>query len=79
MEYCRGGSLQEVFEKGPMNVATARKVATEVTFGLQALHARRMLHRDIKPGNILLDGGGVVKLGDFVREQALGQTFWRSG
>lgn len=65
MEYCRGASLQEVFEKGPMSVAAVRKVATEVAFGLQALHARGMLHRDIKPGNILVDGGGVVKLGDF--------------
>src|SRR5262249_50868481 len=65
MEYCRRGSLQEVFERSPMNLAAVRKVATDITFGLQALHTRGMLHRDIKPGNVLLDESGVTKLGDY--------------
>ena len=65
MALCPGGSLQDAFERGPSLLATVRKVATEVTFGLQALHQRGMLHRDIKPANILLDGEGVALLGDF--------------
>jgi serine/threonine-protein kinase len=65
MEYCRQGSLQSAFDAGPMRLAAVRKVATEVCFGLQALHIRQMLHRDIKPGNILIDERGTAKLGDF--------------
>jgi serine/threonine protein kinase len=42
-----------------------RKRSTEVSLGLQALHARGMLHRDIKPGNLLIDRRHVTKLGDF--------------
>lgn len=65
MAYCPNGSLQSHFDAGPMTTSAVRKVATEVCLGLENLHARGMLHRDIKPGNILLDGTGVAKLGDF--------------
>jgi serine/threonine-protein kinase len=65
MEYCSGGSLQQPFEQGPMILKDIRDLVTQVCFGLQALHSRGMLHRDIKPGNILRDGNGVGKLGDF--------------
>ena len=65
MAYCPGGSLQNAFEAGPMTLSAVRKVGTEVLMGLAALHARQMLHRDIKPGNILIDGAGVAKVGDF--------------
>ena len=63
--YCPGGSLQATFERGPMTLAAVRKVAIDVLIGLHALHGREMLHRDIKPGNILLDHLGMAKLGDF--------------
>lgn len=65
MAYCPKGSLQSAFEAGPMTTLAVRKVATEVCLGLDALHARGMLHRDIKPGNILLNAAGVSQLGDF--------------
>jgi len=65
MELCSGGSLQPAFEKGPMSLATVRKIATEVTLGLHALHSRGMIHRDIKPSNILIDANKAAKLGDF--------------
>lgn len=65
MELCRGGSLQAAFDTGPMCLSDVRRVATEISFGLQALHARGMLHRDIKPGNLLIDNRGIAKLGDF--------------
>jgi serine/threonine-protein kinase len=48
-----------------MRLSSVRRIATEITFGLQALHQRGMLHRDIKPANILLDADGVALLGDF--------------
>jgi serine/threonine protein kinase len=65
MAYCPGGSLQTAFEDGPMTLAAVRKAGTEVLMGLGALHARKMLHRDIKPGNVLIDAAGVAQLGDF--------------
>lgn len=65
MAYCPGGSLQSAYEQGPLSLDSVRKIATEITLGLAALHARGMLHRDIKPGNILLDAQGVALLGDF--------------
>ena len=43
MEYCSGGSLQNMFENGPLSLSNVRKIATEVSFGLQALHSRGML------------------------------------
>lgn len=65
MAFCPGGSLQSAFEAGPMSLLQVRKVATEIALGLGSLHARGMLHRDIKPGNILIDADGVAQLGDF--------------
>ena len=65
MKYCAGGSLQDAFEAGPETLKLVRKVGTEVLFGLDALHARGMIHRDIKPGNILIDENGVARIGDF--------------
>src|SRR5271165_6524592 len=65
MKLCAGGSMQKAFDHGPMKLSDVRRIATEVTFGLQALHQRGMLHRDIKPANILLDADGVALLGDF--------------
>ena len=65
MAHCSGGSLQALFDKGPMTLAGVRKVGTDVLMGLGALHARGMLHRDIKPANILLDAGAVAQISDF--------------
>jgi eukaryotic-like serine/threonine-protein kinase len=65
MERCTGGCLDHRFKIGPMLLSETRNIATDIALGLQALHQRGMLHRDIKPGNILLDGRGKAKLGDF--------------
>lgn len=65
MELCRGGSLQEAFDKGPLPLSQVQRVASDTLLGLDALHARQMLHRDIKPGNLLKDQNGLVKIGDF--------------
>ncbi|WP_159006362.1 serine/threonine-protein kinase [Bradyrhizobium sp. S69] len=65
MDLCPGGSLQSRFELDPMSLAEVRKYTTQVTMGLVALHSRQMLHRDIKPGNILLNRQGTAQIGDF--------------
>ncbi len=65
MEHCARGALQSVFETGPAGLNAVRQVAIEVGLGLCSLHAKNMLHRDIKPGNILVADDGTHKLADF--------------
>ena len=65
MEYCSGGSLHSIFETGPSTLHFIRNTGTDVLLGLDALHSRGMIHRDIKPGNILIDKKGIAKIGDF--------------
>jgi len=48
-----------------MSLPAVRKAGTEMLMGLNALHARQMLHHDIKPGNVLIDADGVAQIGDF--------------
>jgi serine/threonine-protein kinase len=65
MGFCPGGSLESIYERGPMTIAAVRDVATDVLLGLQCLHLRDMVHRDVKPANILLDARGKAMIGDF--------------
>lgn len=66
MEYVEGRSLKDVIADG--NTRTfpfARKVAVHVLSGLAEAHSRGIIHRDIKPGNILVSSSGTIKIADF--------------
>lgn len=70
MEYCGGGSLEAIYKRvkargGRIGEKVLGKIAEGVLSGLSYLHERRIIHRDIKPQNILLDTQGQVKLCDF--------------
>lgn len=65
MELCENGSLQKPYESGPLPSTEVHRIATQICHGLGSLHDREMLHRDLKPGNILVSKNGTVKLGDF--------------
>ncbi|WP_328989053.1 protein kinase [Kribbella sp. NBC_01245] len=68
LTYADGGSLAERIKAGPMEIATVVDVLTQVGTGLQHLHDRGVLHRDVKPANVLFqsepDGGERAMLGD---------------
>ncbi len=66
MEYVEGLSLQEMIARaGPLDVTTACHYARQIAFGLQHAYELGFVHRDIKPGNVLVDRIGVVRILDF--------------
>eukprot|EP01022_Parablepharisma_sp_SALTPOND_P004426 TRINITY_DN120265_c1_g1_i1.p3 TRINITY_DN120265_c1_g1~~TRINITY_DN120265_c1_g1_i1.p3 ORF type:complete len:335 (-),score=40.08 TRINITY_DN120265_c1_g1_i1:233-1237(-) len=66
MEYASGGDLlRYVKKKGRLSEPEARGIFRQIVFGLGHIHARGVLHRDIKLDNILLDADGSVKICDF--------------
>eukprot|EP00826_Nyctotherus_ovalis_P019697 TRINITY_DN16103_c0_g1_i4.p1 TRINITY_DN16103_c0_g1~~TRINITY_DN16103_c0_g1_i4.p1 ORF type:complete len:596 (+),score=110.14 TRINITY_DN16103_c0_g1_i4:291-2078(+) len=66
MEYAAGGDLLRcVRTKGALEESKVRRVFRQVVYGLGHIHARGVLHRDIKLDNILLDAEGNVKICDF--------------
>lgn len=66
-EYLPGGDLRERLQKAPsgLPVDDALRILMEVTRGLSALHARGLLHRDLKPTNILFDAEGRAVIADY--------------
>jgi serine/threonine-protein kinase len=65
MKYVTGPSLEQVLEGGPMPVDVARRVLAEAALALGHAHQRRIVHRDVKPANIMMEGDGRVILTDF--------------
>jgi serine/threonine protein kinase len=66
MPYYPGGSLAlRLRLLGPLGLDETVDLAAQLGRGLDALHARGILHRDVKPSNVLLDGEGTAALADF--------------
>ena len=65
MELVEGESLGELLSRGPLEPARAAAIGAEVLRALADLHGLGIVHRDVKPGNILLAATGEVKLADF--------------
>ncbi|KAH7297998.1 hypothetical protein KP509_25G022500 [Ceratopteris richardii] len=69
LEYCAGGDLATyIKEKGRVREATARRFMQHLGAGLQMLHSANLIHRDLKPQNLLLssrDKDVVLKISDF--------------
>jgi serine/threonine protein kinase len=66
MEYVEGETLAElVARRGPLPAAEAARLGVQMCAALAAAHAAGLVHRDVKPQNLLLGNDGVLKLGDF--------------
>ncbi|KAJ7630521.1 kinase [Roridomyces roridus] len=65
-EFCQGGSLAALLEHGRIEDESIIQIYTmQMLDGIEYLHAQGIVHRDIKPDNILLDHRGVIKFVDF--------------
>src|SRR5215471_1065083 len=65
MRFVEGGRLDEVLKHKPVSIRQATELVAKVARTVQYAHQRGILHRDIKPGNILLDTKGEPHLTDF--------------
>jgi serine/threonine-protein kinase len=72
MEYIEGGDLAERLEAG--DVPDPHRLARELLSALRHIHSARVLHRDIKPQNVLLDSDGCARLTDFGIAQPVDAT-----
>src|SRR4051812_40262341 len=75
MEYVPGGSLQRLLDRsGPLAVEDVLQLGAQAAAGLTAAHDQDLIHRDVKPANILLDAAGNVRLTDFGLARAVDDT-----
>src|SRR5437879_3523545 len=65
MKFVEGGQLDEVVKRAPMSIRQAAELIAKVARTVHYAHEHGILHRDIKPGNILLDAKGEPLLTDF--------------
>jgi serine/threonine-protein kinase len=66
MEYFAGRTLSEVIaQRGLVPIADAQDILAQIATGLEAAHAAGVVHRDLKPGNVLVGERGAVKIIDF--------------
>ncbi|MFD5102912.1 serine/threonine-protein kinase, partial [Streptomyces albidochromogenes] len=73
MELLRGRSLAEVLDEGTLTPAEAARIGLTVLGALDAAHAAGVLHRDVKPGNVMIGGHDRVVLTDFGIAQMEGE------
>ncbi|HEX7078845.1 MAG TPA: protein kinase [Candidatus Eisenbacteria bacterium] len=65
MEYVPGGTLQSRLGDGPLDIDEVARIGAEIGDALEDAHRRGFLHRDLKPGNVVLTASGTPKILDF--------------
>jgi serine/threonine-protein kinase len=77
LELLEGGSLRGVLDRGDrLTPAQAAAVGRQVAAGLDYAHARGLVHRDVKPANLLFDEHGTARVADFGLARALAEASW---
>ncbi|MGH9057739.1 MAG: protein kinase domain-containing protein, partial [Acidimicrobiales bacterium] len=81
MEYVNGHTLSSLLREGPLDPARAASIGADVAAALDFAHKRGVIHRDVKPGNVLIDESGLlihetgqVKVADFGIARAIGAS-----
>lgn len=65
MRFLRGGSVEDLLEAGPLDPSRVTSIVDQIASALGAAHRQGVVHRDVKPGNVLLDEEGNAYLTDF--------------
>jgi serine/threonine protein kinase len=79
MKYVSGQSLEELLDQGPLSIQLTRHILREAALALGHAHRRHIVHRDVKPANIMLDDDGRVVLTDFGISKAVSGTTHLTG
>ena len=80
MEYVQGESLKERLKDGAMPITEVTNMLRQIGKGLHEAHLRGIVHRDIKPGNIMITESGRIKIMDFgLAKQGDGESLTRTG
>lgn len=81
MEYIEGRTLREVIDHGTVTPDQAAQIGADIAKALAAAHRAGVVHRDIKPGNVIITDAGEVKVTDFgiARANGAGDGLTRTG
>jgi tRNA A-37 threonylcarbamoyl transferase component Bud32 len=81
MEYVEGETLGSLMARdGPLPAGTSARIAADVAEALEAAHRQGLVHRDVKPGNVMIDPDGRVKVVDFgIARAATDDTLTQTG
>ena len=78
MTYYEGESLSQKIKKGPLPFDESMKIFNQIAQGLMAAHEEKIIHRDIKPGNIIITEKGEAKIVDFGLATLVGEKITES-
>jgi serine/threonine protein kinase/Tol biopolymer transport system component len=79
MALVKGESLRELIARGPVPVSRAVDIARQIARGLACAHASDIVHRDVKPANVMVGSDGIVRLVDFGVAKLAGATAGSAG